>query len=213
MLLKQEREDIVKYGNKMIEQGLTTGSGGNISVFNREKGLIALSPSSMHYTDVVPEDVIVIDLEGNIVAGKRSPSTEISMHLMVYKHRRDVNSVVHTHSIYATAVACMGWNLEPVHYMLAIAGPVVKCSKYELYGTEGLAHYALEALGNNGACLLGNHGLLAASATLEKAFSIAEHLEYVAHLHVLTKGLGTPNILTQEQMAAVMDKFGTNPYK
>lgn len=213
MILEQERKAVVLYGNKMIEHRLSTGSGGNISIYNREEGLIALSPSSMYYSDMTPEDVAVMDIDGKIVDGTRRPSTEINMHLEVYRNRPDVNSMVHTHSIYATAVACMGWDLEPVHYMLAVAGPTVKCSKYALYGTEELAQYAKEAIGDRGACLLGNHGLLAAAPSLEQAFSIAEHLEYVAHLQLLTKSVGSPNLLTADQMAKVMDKFGTNPYK
>lgn len=213
MLLQKERQDIVLYGNKMINHGLTTGSGGNISIFNREEGLVALSPSSMHYSDIKPEDVIVIDADGNTVEGARKPSTEKSMHLAVYAQRPDVGSVVHTHSMYATAVACMGWDLPPVHYMLAMAGPVVKCSKYATYGTDKLAEYALEALEGRGACLLGNHGLLTAAPTLERAFSTAEHLEYVAQLYMLTKTAGNPNILNLAQIEEVMDKFGTNPYK
>lgn len=213
MLLQHEREEIVRYGNALIERGLTTGSGGNISIYNREQGLVALTPSSMDYSEITPEDVVVIDMQGNVVEGGRRVSTEINMHLIIYNNRPDVCSVVHTHSIYATAVACMGWDLQPVHYLMAMAGPVVKCAQYATYGTQELAEYALEALGNRGACLLGNHGLIAAAPTLERAFSTAEHLEYVAKLTCITKGLGDPNILTQEQIQVVMDKFGTNPYK
>jgi L-fuculose-phosphate aldolase len=213
MLLQRERIDVVRYGNQLTERGLTTGSGGNISVCNREKGLVALSPSSMNYSDITPEDVVALDFDGNAVEGDRRVSTEVNMHLIVYNNRPDVGGIVHTHSVYATAVSCMGWDLEPVHYMLAMAGSVVKCSKYAVYGTEELAGYALEALGDRGACLLGNHGLLAVAPTVERAFSIAEHLEYVAKLYCITKGLGQPNILTSEQIRAVMDKFGATAYK
>ena len=213
MLLQQDRIEIVRYGNKLIESGLTTGSGGNISIFNREAGLVALTPSGMNYCDIVPEDVVVMDIDGNIVDGVRHATSEISMHLSVYKHRPDVCAVVHTHSIYATAVACMRQNLLPVHYMIALAGTIVKCSEYATYGTPELAQHALEALENRNACLLGNHGLLAAAPSLEQAFSTAEHLEFVAQLHCITKSLGQPHILTEQQVTEVMDKFGTNPYK
>ncbi len=213
MLLQEERQEVVRYGNRLITSGLTTGSGGNISVLNREKGLLALSPSSMNYCDIAPGDVVVLDLDGKVVEGERRVSTEREMHMEVYRARPDVCGIVHTHSVYATAVACMGWNLEPVHYMLAMAGPVVKCAPYATYGTKELAVYAVQALEGRGACLLGNHGLLAAAPTLERAFSTAEHLEYVAKLTCITKSLGQPNILSQEEMQVVMDKFGTNPYK
>jgi len=213
MLLERERKEVVHYGNMLIEHSLTVGSGGNISILNREAGLIALSPSSMKYSDITPEDVVVMDLEGKITDGTRRASTEINMHLLIYQNRPDVNGIVHTHSIYATAVACMGWDLEPVHYLVAMSGQKVKCSEYATYGTPELAEYALEALGDRYACLLKNHGLIAAAPTIEQAFSTAEHIEYAARLYCITKTLGTPNILTNEQIQTVMDKFGTNPYK
>lgn len=213
MLLHKERTDIVRYGKQLISSRLTTGSGGNISIYNREEGLLALTPSSMCYSDITPEDILVLDVDGKVVEGTRRVSTEVNMHLIVYHNRLDVCAIVHTHSVYATAVACMGWDLEPVHYMLAMGGPVIKCAPYATYGTQKLAGYALEALGNRSACLLSNHGLLAAAPTLERAFSTAEHLEYVAQLTCITKGMGQPNILSQDQIATVMDKFGTNPYK
>jgi len=213
MLLEKEKKEVIAYGKRMIDHGLTTGSGGNISIYNREEGLIALTPSSMHYADITPEDMVVMDIDGNIKEGNRKPSTEINMHLLVYKNRPDVNAIVHTHSIYCTAVACMGWDLEPVHYMIAMAGTTVKCARYATYGTPELAKYALEALGNRGACLLGNHGLLTAAPDISRAFSTAEHLEFVAKLVCITKSMGKPNLLTTEQVETVMDKFGTNPYK
>lgn len=213
MLLQQERETIVHYGNLLIQRELTTGSGGNISMYNRAQGLVALTPSSMDYDEITPEDVVVLDIEGNLIEGVRRPSTELHMHLAAYQKRADVGAVVHTHSVYATAVACMGWDLQPLHYLIAMAGNIVKCAKYATYGTQELADYAMEALENRGACLLGNHGLLAVGDTLERAFSTAEHLEYVAKLYCVTKGLGQPNILSTEQLDIVMDKFGTNPYK
>lgn len=213
MLLEEERNLVVEYGKKMLDKGLTTGSGGNVSIYNRKSGLVALSPSSMDYYETQPEDVVIMDCSGKIVDGKRRPSTEINMHLALYRARDDISAVVHTHSLYATAVACMRWDLPAVHYLAAFGGDIIKCSEYATYGTEELAQYALEAMGNRNACLLGNHGLLAASSNIEKAFSTAEHLEFVAKLYCVTKSLGEPNILSSEQMLEVMKKFGTCPYR
>ncbi|MEG0018818.1 MAG: class II aldolase/adducin family protein, partial [Hydrogenoanaerobacterium sp.] len=176
MLLEEERNLVVEYGKKMLDKGLTTGSGGNVSIYNRESGLVALSPSSMDYYETQPEDVVIMDCSGKIVDGKRRPSTEINMHLALYRARDDISAVVHTHSLYATAVACMRWDLPAVHYLAAFGGDIIKCSEYATYGTEELAQYALEAMGNRNACHLGNHGLLAASSNIEKTFSTAEHL-------------------------------------
>lgn len=213
MLLMKEREMLVKYGKKLITNGLTKGSGGNISIFNREENLVAITPSGMDYFETEVEDIVIIDLEGNIVEGKHKPSSEIGMHLIFYKDREDANSIVHTHSMYATAVSCMGWTLEPVHYMVGMAGVDVKCAKYATYGSQELAENALEAMGDRNAVLLGNHGLLALGSDVESAFSTAEHLEFVSELYCITKSLGQPNILTEAQMTDVMKKFKTYKYK
>lgn len=213
MLLLKERELIQEYGKKLITSGLTTGSGGNISIFNREEGLIAITPSGMDYFEIELEDILVMNIQGEIIQGERKASSETGMHIAFYNHRDDINSVVHTHSIYATTIACMGWKLEPVHYMIGLAGVDVNCAKYATYGSEELAKNAVEALGDRNAVLLGNHGLIALGPNLSDAFSTAEHLEYVAHLQYLTRSLGEPKLLSEEQMIEVMKKFKTYKYK
>ena len=213
MKMIKERELIVKYGRKMLTSSLTTGSGGNISIFNREQGLIAISPSGLDYFETKIEDVLIIDIEGNVVEGYLQPSSETSMHLLFYKNRGDANAIVHTHSKYATAVACMGWDLEPVHYLIGLAGKRIKCAKYATYGTLELAKNALHAIEGRNAVLLGNHGLIALGADISKAFSIAEHLEFVSEIYCITKSMGEPNILTKDQMDEVIKKFNTYNYK
>jgi len=213
MLLMKEREQLVKFGQKLITSHLTTGSGGNISIYNREEGLIAITPSGMDYFETTVEDILIIDIDGNVIEGTRKGSSETGMHLNFYKHRADANAVVHTHSKYATAVACMGWELKPVHYMVGLAGYDVKCAKYATYGSMELAHNAVEAIGDRNAVLLGNHGLIALGADIQSAFSTAEHLEFVAEIYCITKSMGEPNILTEEQMTDVMKKFNTFKYK
>lgn len=215
MLMLKERELIVEHGKKLITNGLTTGSGGNISIFNRELGLVAITPSGEDYFKINPEDVIIIDLDGNIVDGKPNlkPSSEWGMHTIFYKNREDANAVVHTHSKFATAISCMGWNLEAVHYLIGFAGYDVKCAKYATYGSKELAENALEAIEDRNAVLLGNHGLIALGTDVERAFSTAEHLEFVAEIYYLTKTLGEPKILNELQMDEVMKKFNTYRYK
>ena len=97
MLLEQERIDVVNYCKKLITAGLTTGTGGNISILNREKGLYAMSPSGMDYFETQPEDVVVMDLDGNVVDGKRKPSSEHALHRIFYTDRDDLDAIVHTH--------------------------------------------------------------------------------------------------------------------
>lgn len=213
MKMIKERRLLVHYGKKMITSRLTTGSGGNISIFNREQGLIAISPSGLDYFETRIEDIVIIDIDGNIIEGNLKVSSEMTMHLLFYKNREDANAIVHTHSKYATAVSCMGWELEPVHYLIALAGRSVRCAKYATYGSSELAYNALLAIEARKAVLLQNHGLIALDTDISKAFSIAEHLEFISEIYCITKTLGEPNILTKEQIDEVMEKFNTHTYK
>ncbi len=212
-MMMQEKELVVRYGKKLIDRRLTTGSGGNISVCNREKNLVAISPSGLDYYETTPEDIVILDIDGNLVEGKHRPSSEAGMHLAFYKNRADVSGIVHTHSKFATAIACMGWELPAVHYLIGMAGHRVRCTGYATYGSEELAKKALETIGDSNAVLLANHGLIALGEDVDRAFSTAEHLEFVSEVYYLTKTLGTPNILSDENMDEVMKKFGTFSYK
>lgn len=212
MLLQNERELIVKYGKKLLTSNLTTGSGGNISIYNRELDLIAITPSGMDYFETTVEDILVIDIEGNVVEGTNKASSETGMHLHFYRHRDDANSIVHTHSKFATAVSCMGWELKPVHYMVGLAGYDVKCAKYAIYGSMDLARNALEAIEDRNAVLLSNHGLLALGSNVQAAFSVAEHLEFVSEIYCITKAMGEPKLISEEEMTDVMKKFNTYKY-
>ena len=211
--MEYEKEQVVRYGKKLIDRRLTTGSGGNISVYNREKNLVAISPSGLDYYETTPEDIVILDIDGNLVEGKHRPSSEAGMHLAFYKNRADVSGIVHTHSKFATAIACMGWELPAVHYLIGMAGHRVKCTGYATYGSDELAKKALETIGDSNAVLLANHGLIALGEDVDRAFSTAEHLEFVSEVYYLTKTLGTPNILSDEDMDEVMKKFGTFRYK
>lgn len=212
-MMEYEKEQVVRYGKKLIDRRLTTGSGGNISVCNREKKLVAISPSGLDYYETTPEDIVILDIDGNIVEGKHRPSSEAGMHLAFYKNRADVSGIVHTHSKFATAIACMGWELPAVHYLIGMAGHRVRCTGYATYGSDELAKKALETIGDSNAVLLANHGLIALGEDVDRAFSTAEHLEFVSEVYYLTKTLGTPNILSDEDMDEVMKKFGTYRYK
>ena len=211
--MEYEKEQVVRYAKKLIDRRLTTGSGGNISVCNREKNLVAISPSGLDYYETTPEDIVILDIDGNLVEGKHRPSSEAGMHLAFYKNRADVSGIVHTHSKFATAIACMGWELPAVHYLIGMAGHRVKCTGYATYGSDELAKKALETIGDSNAVLLANHGLIALGEDVDRAFSTAEHLEFVSEVYYLTKTLGTPNILSDEDMDEVMKKFGTFRYK
>ena len=201
MLLQQERELVQSYGLKMLEKGLTTGTSGNISVFNRKEGLYAMSPSSMDYHEIRPEDVVVIDLEGNIVDGTRRPSIEHVMHRSYYAGREDVNAVVHTHSPYACAASAFGKPMPAVNFMLGLCGAYeLPCVGFAPPGTRELADIAFEGMKGYKAALLQNHGLLAVGSTIEQAMFLAEEMEAMAQLFFLAKSMGDPIFVTDEMM-------------
>ena len=209
MILREEREQVVEYCRMLTTHKLTKGTGGNISACDREKGLMAISPSGMDYFKTEPEDVVVLDLEGRVVEGRRIPSSEADMHRLLYIDRSDVNAVVHTHSTYATTLACMRWNLPAVHYLVGFAGLDVRCTPYATFGTPDLAQRAREGMKGRFAVLLGNHGLLAAGPNMHYAFNVAEEIEFVCELYWRSKAVGEPVLLDAGDMETVLEKFKT----
>jgi L-fuculose-phosphate aldolase len=209
MKLLQERETIVQYGKKLIISNLTTGSGGNLSIFNREEQLVAIKPSGVDYFEMQPEDIVILSPSGEIVEGSLLPSSETKFHLALYQHRTDIHAVVHTHQVYATTIACMNWELPAVHYLIGFAGNKVPCAKYATFGTQQLSDNIIRAIGNYNACLLANHGIVTVGSTMSTAFSTAEELELVARLYYQCKSIGEPVILPDEEMAVITEKFKT----
>ena len=207
MLLERERTAVCEYGRKLLTARLTTGSGGNLSLFNRAQKLIAIKPSGVPYFEMQPEDVVVIDPQGRIVDGRLKPSSELSFHLGLLNRRPDISAVVHTHQVYATAVACLGRELPAVHYLIGFAGDKVPLAPYATYGTQALADNIVNAIGGYNACLLANHGLVTVGKDLATAFAVAEELELVAQIYLLAKSAGEPVILPAEEMAVVVEKF------
>ncbi|MEH7812747.1 L-fuculose-phosphate aldolase [Bacillus toyonensis] len=207
MLLQKEREEIVAYGRKMISSGLTKGTGGNISIFNREQGLVAISPSGLDYYETTPVDVVILNLDGGVVEGERKPSSELDMHLIYYRNREDINALVHTHSPYAKTIASLGWELPAVSYLIAFAGPNVRCAPYETFGTKQLAEAAFEGMINRRAVLLANHGLIAGANNIKMAFTVAEEIEFCAQIYYQTKSVGEPKLLPEDEMENLAKKF------
>lgn len=209
MLLEQERETIVAYGKKLITSQLTTGTGGNLSIYNRERGLVAIKPSGVDYFEMQPEDVVVVDLDSNKVDGKLKPSSEIHFHLALYHHRKNINAVVHTHQVYATTIACLKWELPAVHYLVGLSGNKVPVAPYATYGSKELSDNIMQTIGNYNACLMANHGLVTVGTSMASAFATAEEIELVSRLYYQAKCIGEPALLSDEDMKAVMKKLDT----
>ncbi len=205
----KERKEIVDYCKLLIFRGLTKGTGGNISIYNREANHMIISPSGIDYAIMTAEDVVVCDLQGNVIAGDKKPSSEFPMHAIFYEKRTDINAIVHTHSLNATVIASLRWELPAVSYLVAYAGENVRCADYASFGTQELATNAFEAMQDRQAVLLANHGLLAGSTNLATAFAIAEEIEFCCEVYVKAKSLGDPVILDQTEMKNMVGKFKT----
>lgn len=212
MLMEKERIAIVEFGKKMSSQGLSKGTSGNLSCYDPESGYMAIGPSGLGYFETTPEDVVIMDLQGNIIEGSRKPSSEHDLHATVYKHRADARAVVHTHSTFCTTFACLRQPLKAVHYVISGANAdEVPCAEYATFGTPELAANVGKAMGESKALLLANHGLVTCGPSMDKAFGLAVNMEFVAEMQWRAMAVGTPAVLTGEEMADVrvrMQSYG-----
>ncbi|WP_398581468.1 L-fuculose-phosphate aldolase [Streptococcus sp. 2022WUSS037] len=209
MFMEKERKELIKYGKKLVTEGLTKGTGGNLSVFNREKGLMAITPSGIDFFEIKEEDIVIMNLEGQVVEGEKLPSSEWYMHLIQYQKREDLDAVIHAHTTYGTVLAVLREPLPASHYMIAVAGKDVRVADYATYGTKELAENAAEAMKDRRAVFLANHGILAGAQDLLNAFNIIEEVEYCSKIYCVAKSMGEPVILPDEEMELMAEKFKT----
>lgn len=203
------RQELIKYGKKLVETDLTKGTGGNLSVFDREKQQMAITPSGIDFFDIKEEDIVIMDIDGNVVEGHRLPSSEWYMHLIQYQTRQDIDAIIHAHTTYATVLACLREPLPASHYMIAVAGKDVKVADYATYGTKELAINAAKAMEERRAVLLANHGILAGAQDLLNAFNIVEEIEYCSKIYCIAKSIGNPVVLPDDEMELMAEKFKT----
>ena len=189
---------------RLAEVGLLAGAAGNVSA--REGDLVAVTGSGIVLAKCRPDDITVVDLDGNVVAGDGTPTSELDLHLGVYAdHGADrVSAIVHTHAPYCTAVACVLDELPVIHYQQLLLGGAVRVAPYATFGTGDLAGHVRAALVDRKAALMANHGAVAIGRSLDEAVENAYLLEWLAALHHRTAALGTPRVLSDDQQAAVV---------
>ncbi|MEV4169943.1 class II aldolase/adducin family protein [Nonomuraea sp. NPDC049709] len=197
------REQLCEYGRRAVDLGLVIGTSGNLSV--REGDLVAVTPSGVALDRLTPEMCPVVDVAGHLVEGDLQPSSETPMHLAVYG-TTDARAIVHTHSVFGTVVATTMTELPPVHYNALMLGGVVKVAEYATYGTPELAANVRAALEGKRAALMANHGGVTIGGTLEEAFELTRLLEWLCEVYVRGLGVGKPTVLTDEQLAAVVER-------
>ena len=208
MLMRAESEALVDYGKKLSLAGLCPGTSGNLSVYDPDSGLMAITPSGLNYFETCPEDIVITDLSGNIADGGRRPSSELNLHAAFYRAKPEARSVVHTHSVFCTTLGILGEPIRAVHFMIGAANSrEIPLAPYVTFGTEELAEVAVRFCGGSKAVLLANHGLVTCGGSLADAFELAVTLEYVAQLQYRARCAGSPNVLDDEQVDAAIERF------
>lgn len=209
-MYSEEKRQLIEYGRKMSQEGLSSGTSGNLSIYIKEDELVLITPSGIGYFDIKEEDIVVMDLDGKVVEGERKPSSEWHLHTLFYKNKPDAGAVVHTHSMFCSTLAALRMPIKAVHYVIADANTSeVPCAEYARYGTEELAKKAVEAAGPSDAVLLANHGLVVCGKNLPSAYGLAKEMEYIAEIQVRAMSIGQPVFLTKEEMDEVAEGFKT----
>lgn len=193
-------ETLVTTARRTVADGLVVGTSGNVSA--RVGDLVLVTPSGVPYDRLTGDDLTAVDLTGRQVRGTLVPTSELPMHLAVYR-TTDARAVVHTHAVHATAVSTLVAELPPIHYMAAALGGPVRVAPYATYGTAELAENMLRALAGRSGCLLQNHGTITYGAGLDQAYDRTAQLEWMCRLWLTASAVPgrTPSLLSEAHMA------------
>lgn len=205
----KEKQQLIDFGNKLIDENYTLGTGGNLSLYIRKTETMLITPSGIPFHAIQLEDIVSMTVAGKILEGNRKPSSEWRMHAIMYEKRQDLTAIIHAHTIYSTALAILRQPLPASHYMIAVAGKDVRCAEYASFGTEELADNAFQAMEDRKAVLLANHGVLTGGTSLADALNVLEELEYCSKVHLIASSAGTPTILSEQEMANMAKRFKT----
>jgi L-fuculose-phosphate aldolase len=198
--------DLAATARRTAAEGLVVGTSGNVSV--RVGGLVLVTPSGVPYDRLTSEEAVGVDLDGHQILGGLTPTSELPLHLEVYRNTRAA-AVVHTHAVHATAVSTLVPELPLIHYMAAALGGPVRVAPYALYGTEELAQNMLRALRDRTGCLLQNHGTVTYGDSLDQAYDRTAQLEWMCRLWLTAAALPghSPSLLSRAQLRDVEDKL------
>jgi len=206
----QLRGELARVAKKLDTQGLNRGSSGNLSVRCGDGMLI--TPSGMGAEGLTGDHMVLMSLDGE-ASGKLKPSSEWLFHRDIYAARPEFGAVIHTHSVAATTLACMRRDIPPFHYMILMAGgDSIRCSGYATFGTQELSDAVLEAMQDRRACLMANHGMIAAGKNLADAFKLAVEVETLAEQYLRALQAGGPELLTDDELLDVQRQFAELRY-
>lgn len=190
----------------MNDAGLSVGTAGNLSLRDAEGFLI--TPTGLPFDHCKPADMVAMGMDGK-TRGKRAPSSEWRIHRDIYRARPEAGAILHAHSPFATAIACHRQGIPAFHYMIArFGGANVRCAHYATFGTQALSDHALEALEDRSACLLANHGMIVFGRDCAHALALGVEFEALCRHYLESLRLGSPTLLSPDEMAAVLARFG-----
>ena len=207
-MLETLKQEVCRLHLELPRNGLVVWTGGNVSARDPATGLVVIKPSGVPYDELKPEHHVVVSLNGEVVDGKLKPSSDIASHLYVYRHRADVNGVVHTHSPYATAFAALGRPIPCCLTAMAdeFGGPI-PCAGFAMIGAEDIGRQIIEHIGSAPAVLLKNHGVFTVGPSARAAVQAAVMAEDVARTMHLAMQLGEPEELPADVVARLHARY------
>lgn len=199
-------QTLVDMSQRLVNSGLNKGTSGNISV-RTEQGFI-VTPSGVEVDDMTADSMVYMQMDGQHSVDKK-PSSEWRFHRDILQSRTEINAVIHTHSMFATTLACLHKDVPPFHYMIAVTGgDSIRCAPYALFGSQALSDHALAALKERKACLLANHGMITLGKDLSEAYAVAVEVENLCeHYWRLLQITPNPPLLTESEMQEVFQQF------
>jgi L-ribulose-5-phosphate 4-epimerase len=208
MLLEELRGEICRLHAELPRNNLVAWTSGNVSGRDPKSGLVVIKPSGIRYKNLTPENMVVVDLNGKIVEGKHKPSSDTFAHVYVYRHRPDVNGVVHTHSTFATAWAAAGRPIPPVLTAICdeFGGPI-PVGAYAKIGGDEIGQELVRSIGSSPAILMKNHGVFTIGRTPEAAVKAAVMVEDVARTVFYALQLGQPDEIPAEEVARAHRRY------
>jgi len=195
---EEMKQLVYDWTKQSYAEKLFAGTSGNLSLYDRERDVMVITPTSIPYETIQPEDMTVMRLDGTVIEGKYRPSSEWRMHAIVYQKKEDVSAIVHTHSPYAAAFAAANERIPCILIeMVPFIGGDVPLAPFALPGTDAVGYGAAEAMKERNGCLLANHGVIAVGKDLDEAHIRAVYIEDAAKICALAKGIG--NIVTMDE--------------
>jgi len=203
--MQAQREKLLQVSRQLVACGLNKGTSGNASI-RMDDGLL-ITPTGLEVEAMTPADMVWMDGQGRC-HGERQPSSEWRFHRDILQARPEINAVLHTHSVFATTLACLQRDIPPFHYMIAVTGrDCIRCAPYALFGSQALSDHALAALQDSRACLLANHGMIALGEDADRALAVAVEVENLCEMYWRALQVGEPRLLSEREMAEVFERF------